>query len=143
MKKTEINYPTQEWLDNWVDKYIDKNPNEKITDFKALEEKATEEWWDNEIDHNRPTPFDLTPEQQKIAKEATKTGTRKTPTNYKFDKKTRPKDAEKVEFMEKLNNFVKNFTENCEIVNVGQQISFNIGENMYSLKLVKHRKATK
>ena len=40
MKKTEINYPTQEWLDNWVDKYIDKNPNEKITDFKALEEKA-------------------------------------------------------------------------------------------------------
>ena len=73
MKKTENNYPTQEWLDNWVDKYIDKNPNEKITDFKALEEKATEEWWDNEIDHNRPTPFDLTPEQQKVAKEATKT----------------------------------------------------------------------
>ena len=93
MKKTEINYPTQEWLDNWIDKYIDKNPNEKITDFKALEEKATEEWWDNEIDHNRPTPFDLTPEQQKVAKEATKTGTRKTTTNYKFDKKKRPKDA--------------------------------------------------
>ena len=35
MKKAEINYPTQEWLDNWIDKYIDKNPNEKITDFKA------------------------------------------------------------------------------------------------------------
>ena len=99
MKKTEINYPTQEWLDNWIDKYIDKNPNEKITDFKALEEKSTEEWWDNEIDHNRPTPFDLTPEQQKVAKEATKTGTRKTPTNYKFEKKKRPKDAEKVEFL--------------------------------------------
>lgn len=143
MKKTEINYPTQEWLDSWVDKYIDKNPNEKITDFKALEEKATEEWWDNEIDHNRPTPFDLTPEQQKVAKEATKTGTRKTPTNYKFDKKKRPKDAEKVEFLEKVCGFCSEITENCEIVNAGQEISFKIGENEYSLKLVKHRKATK
>lgn len=143
MKKTEINYPTQEWLDNWIDKYIDKNPNEKITDFKALEEKATEEWWDNEIDHNRPTPFDLTPEQQKVAKEATKTGTRKTPTNYKFDKKKRPKDAEKVEFLEKVCGFCSEITENCEIVNTGQEISFKIGENEYSLKLVKHRKATK
>ena len=57
MKKTEINYPTQEWLDNWVDKYMDKNPTEKITDFTALEEKAKEAWWDNEIDHNRPTPL--------------------------------------------------------------------------------------
>lgn len=143
MKKTEINYPTPEWLDNWVDKYIDKNPNKKITDFKALEEKATEEWWDNEIDHNRPTPFDLTPEQQKVAKEATKTGTRKTPTNYKFDKKKRPKDAEKVEFLEKVCGFCSEITENCEIVNAGQEISFKIGENEYSLKLVKHRKATK
>ena len=143
MKKTEINYPTQEWLDNWIDKYSDKNPNEKITDFKALEEKATEEWWDNEIDHNRPTPFDLTPEQQKVAKEATKTGTRKTPTNYKFDKKKRPKDAEKVEFLEKVCGFCSEITENCEIVNAGQEISFKIGENEYSLKLVKHRKATK
>ena len=143
MKKTEINYPTQEWLDNWVDKYIDKNPNEKITDFKALEEKATEEWWDNEIDHNRPTPFDLTPEQQKVAKEATKTGTRKTPTNYKFDKKKRPKDAEKVEFLEKVCGFCSEIVENCEIVNAGQEISFKIGGNEYSLKLVKLRKATK
>lgn len=144
--KKEIQYPTQDWIDAWVDKYMDKNPNEKITDFKALEEKANEAWWDNEIEHNRPTPFDLTPEQQKFAKQATITGTRqvkKTPTNYKFDKKTRPKDEEKVEFIEKIYDFIKKCTENCEIVNAGQQISFNIGENMYSLKLTKHRKATK
>lgn len=142
MKKKEIQYPTQEWLDEWVDKYMDKHPDEKITDFKALTEKAEEEWWDNEINHDRPTPFDLTEEQQKVAKSVTKTGTRKTSTNYKFDKKTRPKDVEKVEFMEKINEFVTQFTENCEIVNAGQQISFNIGENLYSLKLTKHRKAT-
>lgn len=143
MKKKEINFPTQEWLDNWVDKYMDKHPNEKITDFKALEEKATEEWWDNEINHDRPTPFDLTPEQEKVAKQATKTGTRKTPTNYKFDKKTRPKDGEKVEFLEKIHTFCKEITENCEIVNAGQEICFTLGENEYSLKLIKHRKEKK
>ena len=42
-----------------------------------------------------------------------------------------------------MNDFVRKVSENCEIVNAGQQISLNIGENMYSLKLVKHRKATK
>lgn len=141
----EIQYPTQDWIDKWVDTYMDKNPNEKISDFKALEEKANEAWWDNEINHNRPTPFDLTKEQQKEAKKATITTSnkKKTPTNYKFDKKTRPKDAEKVEILQKINDFVKKITENSEIVNEGQEISFSLGENDYSLKLTRHRKIKK
>lgn len=141
----EIQYPTQDWIDKWVDTYMDKNPNEKISDFKALEEKANEAWWDNEINHNRPTPFDLTKEQQKEAKKATITTSdkKKTPTNYKFDKKTRPKDAEKVEILQKINDFVKKIAENSEIVNEGQEISFSLGENDYSLKLTRHRKTKK
>lgn len=141
----EIQYPTQNWIDKWVDTYMDKNPNEKISDFKALEEKANEAWWDNEINHNRPTPFDLTKEQQKEAKKATITTSnkKKTPTNYKFDKKTRPKDAEKVEILQKINDFVKKIAENSEIVNEGQEISFSLGENDYSLKLTRHRKTKK
>lgn len=141
----EIQYPTQDWIDKWIDIYMDKNPNEKISDFKALEEKANEAWWDNEINHNRPTPFDLTKEQQKEAKKATITTSnkKKTPTNYKFDKKTRPKDAEKVEILQKINDFVKKIAENGEIVNEGQEISFSLGENDYSLKLTRHRKTKK
>ena len=141
----EIQYPTQDWIDKWVDTYMDKNPNEKISDFKALEEKANEAWWDNEINHNRPTPFDLTKEQQKEAKKATITTSnkKKTPTNYKFDKKTRPKDAEKVEILQKINDFVKKLAENSEIINEGQEISFSLGENDYSLKLTRHRKTKK
>lgn len=141
----EIQYPTQDWIDKWVDIYMDKNPNEKISDFKALEEKANEAWWDNEINHNRPTPFDLTKEQQKEAKKVTITTStkKKTSTNYKFDKKTRPKDAEKVEILQKINNFVKKIAENSEIINEGQEISFSLGENDYSLKLTRHRKAKK
>lgn len=141
----EIQRPTQDWIDKWVDTYMDKNPNEKISDFKALEEKANEAWWDNEINHNRPTPFDLTKEQQKEAKKATITTSdkKKAPTNYKFDKKTRPKDAEKVEILQKINDFVKKIAENSEIVNEGQEISFSLGENDYSLKLTRHRKTKK
>ena len=48
-----------------------------------------------------------------------------------------------MEFLEKVCGFCSEIAENCEIVNAGQEISFKIGENEYSLKLVKHRKATK
>ena len=27
IKKQEINYPTQEWLDGWIDKYLDNHPD--------------------------------------------------------------------------------------------------------------------
>lgn len=68
----KINYPTDEWIDKWMDKYMDDHPTEKISDFDALREKAEEAWWSNEIDHDRPTPFDLTPEQEKVSQEARK-----------------------------------------------------------------------
>ena len=67
IKKTAINYPTQEWLDQWIDRYCDQHPDERITDFEALKEQAEEAWWMNEMDHDRPTPFDLTPEQSRTA----------------------------------------------------------------------------
>ena len=142
-KTKEIQYPTQEWLDQWVDKYIDNHPNERITDFKAVEEKAMDEWWDNEIDHDRPTPFDLTPEQKNAQKKLLSTGTRKIPPNYKFDIRKKPKDAEKVEIVQKIFDFVANFTENCTISNEGREISFTFGQNSYSLVLTKHRNNTK
>lgn len=138
-KKKEIQYPTQDWLDNWVDKYLDKHPTEKVDDFKALENKAMGEWWDNEIEHNRPTPFDLTPEQEKASKKARSTGEKKTPTNYKFDTRKKPKDKEKVEIVQKIFEFVAKFTENCTISNEGKEITFNFNDNSYSLTLTKHR----
>lgn len=140
-KKKEIQYPTQEWVDNWVDAWLEKNPTVKVDDFKVIEEKAMDEWWENEIEHDRPTPFDLTDEQEKISKKARNIGekTKKTPTNYKFDTRKKPKDAEKVEIVEKIFDFVKEFAENSTISNAGREISFNFGENSYSLVLTKHR----
>lgn len=85
---------------------------------------------------------DLTDEQKKNAKKMTQTGTKK-PTVYKFDtekSKNRKKDVEKGEFVAQIAEFVKNLAENVEIVNAEREISFEIGENSYSLTLTKHRK---
>ena len=87
----------------------------------------------------------MTPEQAKNAKKYTKTGTKK-PTVYKFDTekaKSRKKDDEKGEFISKIAEFIGKFVQNVEIVNAEREISFEIGENSYSLTLTKHRKAKK
>jgi uncharacterized UPF0160 family protein len=71
---------------------------------------------------------------------------KKAPTVYKFDTekaKNRKKDEEKVEIVQKIAEFMQTFVQNAEIVNEGQKISFEIGENSYSLTLTKHRNAKK
>ena len=100
---------------------------------------------DRAIDKGEKMDFDLTPEQAKNAKEYTKTGTKK-PTVYKFDTdkaKNRKKDDEKSEFISKIAEFIGKFVQNVEIVNAEREISFEIGENSYSLTLTKHRKPKK
>jgi hypothetical protein len=71
---------------------------------------------------------------------------KKAPTVYKFDNeksKNKKKDEEKVEIVQKVAEFLQNFVENAEIVNEGQKISFQMGENSYSFTLTKHRNAKK
>lgn len=87
--------------------------------------------------------FELSTEQKKVAKESCATGTKKR-TVYKFDSaKSKKKDAEKEEFIAKLHEIVAQFTENCEIANANREITFNLGENEYSLVLTKHTKKKK
>ena len=87
--------------------------------------------------------FELSAEQKKVAKESCATGTKKRNV-YKFDSaKSKKKDAEKEEFIAKLHEIVAQFTENCEIANANREITFNLGENEYSLVLTKHTKKKK
>lgn len=105
-----------------------------ITESEALEMIAYDEETDRmTIGEIKAT---LTKEQNEAIKEATKT------TSGEPKKRTAPKrekDAEKVEIVEKIADFLGNFTDLCEITNAGQEISFTIGENHYGLKLSKHR----
>ncbi len=138
--KKEIQYPTQEWLDNWVDKWLDAHPDEKVSDFKELNEQAEEAWWMNEIDHDRPTPFDLTAEQKKAQKEATK-GMAKADKERKAVKRERKPNEEKRSLMENLAKFLtENGMADVVISNPEKTIDFGVGENRYSFTLTCHRK---
>ena len=83
---------------------------------------------------------DMSDEQKKASKEAKKTGTR----NYTFTKRERKPDDEKAEIIAKIAEFL---TENAdyyvEIIKKEREISLKVGENVYSVNLVKHRPSKK
>lgn len=96
--------------------------------------------YDDETDKMTMTEInaEMTAEQRKNVKEMSKTGSKK-PTTYSFKQKKAKKDTEKEQIVSNLAELVKNFARNVEIVNKNREISFQIGQNNYSLTLVKHR----
>lgn len=98
---------------------------------------------DKKIDHNEKMDFDLTEEQQKVAKQYTKTGTRKT-TAYNFSKRERKSNTTKALIIDELFKFLSEnaeiSAESLEILNKEKLISFKIGENTYEIDLKQKRK---
>lgn len=103
---------------------------------------------DKAIDRGEKMPFDLDADKEKIAKQYTKTGTRKAPTVYKLDneggKRSRKENPTKAGIITELAKFLEEQSENAcvniEITNKERQIAFAIGENNYELTLVQKRK---
>ena len=139
MMAKEIRYPTQEWLDDWMDKYMDKHPNERITAFEALREKAEDAWWTNDIDHDRPTPFDLTPEQEKASQEARKGMARAVNAYGKEVKRVRKPNEPKRVIVEALAKALSDVGENVTVSNIERQVDFTLGGVSYSVTLTAHR----
>ena len=115
-------------------------------------EEATQIYADDcAIDKGAKMPFDLTKEQEKVAKKYTHIGTKTKPTPtektaptvYKFDKKERKENITKGNLIAELAKFLENLAENVEITNKERQISFTISENTYELTLVQKRKPKK
>lgn len=142
IKKQEIRYPTQEWLDGWIDKYLDNHPDEKVTDWDALREDAETEWWDNEADHDRPTPYDLTPEQEKASQEARK-GARAVNAYGKTVKRERKPNEDKREIIQTLDTALRNLVDNVTVSNIERQVDFEYNGTHYSVTLTAHRPAKK
>ena len=131
---TEIRYPTPDWLDSYIAKHGG--------DY----EDAEQAWWDNEIDHDRPTPFDLTEDQAKVAKEMTK-GARAVDAYGKTRKRERKPDEVKREVIATVaQNLPRCWVADGEVKvteittpNPEREIRFRIGSDLYSLTLTKHR----
>ena len=98
---------------------------------------------DADIDHNIKKDFDLTPEQQKVAKQYTKVGTRKK-TAYNFSQRERKANPTKAAIIAEIFKFLSENTEisaeNLEILNKERQIGFKVGENSFELTLTQKRK---
>ena len=103
---------------------------------------------DKAIDRGERVPFDLSPEQEKIAKKFANVDTkkRKKPTVYNLDAKgkARKENPTKASIIAELAKFLTENSENAcemvEITNKERQIAFKIGENAYELTLVQKRK---
>lgn len=129
--------PTEEWIQN------------TMKQLEVTREEALEVWMDDhDIDAGKVKPFDLDPAKQKVVKEMTKAGGKRT--SYSLEgakKRERKPNDEKREIIKYLayslgecDKFGENFAESVETVNVEREITFKIGENDYSLTLTQHRK---
>lgn len=143
----KINYPTDEWVDKWLDRWMDAHPDEKVEDWDSLKEQAMDEWWDNEVDHGRPTPYDLTEEQEKVSKEATKGMARSVDAFGKEHKRERKANQDKRDIMAALYDGLLSYLtdeqhqtlQSADMVNVERQIDFLWKGVQYSVTLTAHR----
>ena len=98
---------------------------------------------DYDIDHDVKKDFDLSAEKLKEANKYTKTGTRKAPTAYKFEKRQRKENPTKRSIVAELATFLRENSENAcedvEITNIERMIAFRVGENRYELTLIQTR----
>lgn len=79
---------------------------------------------------------DLTPEQRKAMKDATKTGTKKRTTV----KRERKPDEEKADIISQIAEFLKTIDGyDVDIIKGEREISLIVGANDYSITLTKHR----
>lgn len=96
---------------------------------------------DKEIDRGMPQDFDLPPDKVKIGQKYCHTGTRKTPTAYKFDqRKTVKENPTKEGLIQFLYDNLQNEVENLEIANKTKLLTFSLNGENFELNLIQKRK---
>ena len=136
----------EEFIEAWIDKYMENHPDEKITDFAELREQADCEWYDNQVDHDEQTEYDLTAEQKKVAQDFCK-GARAVNAYGKTVKRERKPNEDKRDIIAALDDGLLSYLgddngnglEHTEVVNVERQIDFEWKGIRYSVTLTAHR----
>ena len=116
---------------------------EKLMRILQVSDKEAEEIiaYDKAVDQNKPTPYDITTEQEKQTRKYRQADRR--PTTYNFTKRERKPNATKGGLIQELYNFLISGSDfeilNCQIVNKERQIAFGVGDNKFELTLVQKR----
>lgn len=134
----------EQFIETWLDKYEQNHPDEKL-DYEALREQADCEWYDNEVDHDEATEYDLTAEQKKVAQDFCK-GARAVNAYGKAVKRERKPNEDKREIISTVaDNLFRVFgpneekPEGVEVTNPERQIDFLYRGVRYSITLTAHR----
>lgn len=113
--------------------------------LKCSKEEAEQVYeYDKAVDHDEKTEYDLTPEQKKVERQMARTGTRKTPTAYKFSKRERKPNATKEGLVDGLFQCLKDFCEfdlkNLHIAEKNGKVCFKINGMWYTWALTEHKR---
>lgn len=135
----------EQYIDQYLDKYEQEHPDEKI-DYEAIREQADCAWYDAQVERGEETEYDLSAEQDKVAKEAMKGMARAVNAYGKEVKRERKPNADKREIIATVaKNLTRVCGEDCElpkditITNVERQIDFLYHGVNYSITLTAHR----
>ena len=117
------------------------NQKERIMRQLGVDEQTAEQLMadDKAIDRGERMPFDLTPEQEKVARKSHR-GEAKVPKVYNFDTRKRKENTTKSGIIADLGQFLAEKVENLEIVNAERQISFTLDNEKFELVLIQKRK---
>ncbi len=106
------------------------------TGMTEAEARETAEY-DFKVDHEESTEYDLTAEQEKVAKKMKSTGTRKT--EYQFKPRERKADTEKIDMINKIFEFADSNFQNAKITNPTQTVDFEMNGTSFTILLTRHR----
>lgn len=104
------------------------------------EEAAAVLAYDKAVDKGEPTPYDLTAAQNEVARKFAHTGTRKTPTAYKFTKRERKPNEPKREIIQALDEALTDLVDDVTVTNPERQIDFIYNDVKYRIVLSAPRK---
>ena len=122
----------------------EKSQKERIMEILNVSSKEADEIlaYDKLVDQGKPTPYDLSKEEEKKLRKYRQADRK--PTAYKFSQRERKPNATKGGLVAELFEFLSNnssfATENVEITNKERQVRFSIGEDTFELTLVQKRK---
>lgn len=98
--------------------------------------------YDKLVEQGKPTPYDLSPEEEKKLRKYRQADRK--PTNYKFTQRERKPNATKEGLVVEIATFLAENsgfdTKNVEITNKNREITFTVGEDTFTWTLVQKRR---
>ena len=125
----------EQYIDQYLDRYEQSHPDERI-DYDALREKADLAWYDEQVEHDNATEYDLTAEQEKTAAEMRK-GARAVNAYGKEVKRTRKANEAKRELVRVLAEAMTPY--GGAITNPERTVDFVWQGKAYTWTLTEHR----